>query len=233
MTAAGCGDSGMRLVLFDCDGTLVDSAAAIHGCMVRTFAGCGLAAPSEAATKAIIGLSLDIALARLAGLDDPESIAALGQSYRTNFITMRGEPGFSEPVFPGIPAVLETLARRDDITMGIVTGKSRRGVKAVLATHGFGDLFSVIRTADDCPSKPHPAMVIEACREAGIAPAETVVVGDAIYDIEMARAAGATAIGVAWGYHDDAALIQAGAARVLGEPAELLGFFERGESIHA
>ena len=104
----------------------------------------------------------------------------------------------------------------------MVTGKSRRGVDRVMETHGFGRHFLTIRTADDCPSKPHPAMVLECCAEMGIDPAVTFVVGDAIYDMQMARNAGARAIGVAWGYHPREGLIASGAHQVLAAPAELL-----------
>lgn len=223
----------MKLVLFDCDGTLVDSVGVIHGCMIRTFEGAGMPVPSVDETRTIIGLSLDIALAQLAKVENPSVVAMLVQRYRTNFVMMRGEPDFSEPVFPGIPKLLETIGMRDDIMVGMVTGKSRRGVSAVFATHGFGDLFSVVRTADDCPSKPHPAMVLEACAEVGVEPSQAVVVGDAIYDMQMACAAGATAVGVSWGYHDAEALRGAGAAFVLGEPAELMTILERGEEFDA
>jgi phosphoglycolate phosphatase len=211
-----------RLVLFDCDGTLVDSAAIIHGCMERTFVEAGLALPELASTKSVIGLSLHLAIARMIGREPDPATDVLVERYKHHFSAMRGEAGFHEPLYPGVAALLADLAGRDDLLVGMVTGKSRRGVQAVFATHGFAETFLVVRTADDCPSKPHPAMVLECCAFAGVDPDSTFVVGDAIYDMQMARAAGARAIGVAWGYHDAPALFAAGAECVLASPAELM-----------
>jgi phosphoglycolate phosphatase len=108
------------------------------------------------------------------------------------------------------------------LLIGAVTGKSRRGLKSIMETHSFGQYFVVSRTADDCPSKPHPAMVAECCDETGVVPADTLVIGDAIYDMQMAKAAGATAIGVAWGYASVDQLIEAGADAIIHDPNELL-----------
>lgn len=215
----------MKLVLFDCDGTLVDSVALIHEVMVRTFRKFGKAEPSVAATKAIIGLTLDIAIARIDGKPhaDPEAVAMMAY-YKEIFLGVRGELGFQEPLFPGIAELIAALAARDDVLIGAVTGKSRRGLDTVLETHGFSSHFFVSRTADDCPSKPHPAMVTESCDQAGIVPADTVVIGDAVYDMQMAKAAGATAIGVSWGYASVEELWAAGADAVVDRPAEILNY---------
>lgn len=212
----------MKLVLFDCDGTLVDSALLIHTVMERTFAHFGHARPALAQTKAIIGLTLDIAIARIQGKEhaDEEAVRMMAY-YKSIFLSVRAEPGFHEPLFPGIPELLEQLAAREDVLIGAVTGKSRRGFDAILETHGFAPHFMVSRTADDCPSKPHPAMVTECCDETGMAPAETVVIGDAVYDMQMAKAAGAKAIGVSWGYASVDELWKAGADRIATRPADL------------
>lgn len=214
----------MKLVLFDCDGTLVDSAAIIHACMVTTFREAGLAEPELAATKKIIGLTLDIAIATM--LDQPpgsESVH-LAQRYKEHFMMLRQSGGVHEPLYDGIAPLIASLSRRDDILIGMVTGKSRRGVKSVLETHGFAQHFITVRTADDCPSKPSPAMVLECCAETGIDPASTFVVGDAIYDMQMARSAGAQALGVSWGYHNRDSLMASGAHAVLGVPGDLLNY---------
>ncbi len=107
--------------------------------------------------------------------------------------------------------------------MGAVTGKSRRGLNLIMDTHGFREHFIVSRTADDCPSKPHPAMVSECCHETGMVAADTIVIGDAIYDMQMAKAAGAKAIGVAWGYASVDALWAAGADAIVNHPSEIPG----------
>jgi phosphoglycolate phosphatase len=223
----------MKLVLFDCDGTLVDSAGVIHRCMARTFAEAGLTELAEADTRSIIGLSLDHAIARLLQCEIDASVQSLSARYKEHFISLRDEPDFAEPVFPGIPELIAELARRDDIVIGMVTGKSRRGVHRVLDAQGFSRHFLVVRTADDCPSKPHPAMVLESCAEMGFDPRDALVVGDAIYDMEMARAAGALAVGVSWGYHTPEALRASGANHVIEKPADLLRLLEPTGALHA
>ncbi|WP_137134011.1 HAD-IA family hydrolase [Rhizobium sp. FKY42] len=213
----------MRLVLFDCDGTLVDSAKLIHEVMVRTFIRFQHAAPTLEQTKSIIGLTLDIAIARLQGKAhaDEEAVAMMAY-YKSIFLPTRAELGFEEPLFDGIRDVLTSLEARDELICGAVTGKSRRGLNMIVETHRLGRLFTVSRTADECPSKPHPAMVTECCDESGIVPSRTLVIGDAIYDMQMAKAAGATAIGVAWGYASVADLLSAGADVIARTPDDLL-----------
>ena len=118
-----------------------------------------------------------------------------------------------EPLYPGAAEAIATLARREDVVLGIATGKSQRGVRLVLGHHGLLDHFITIKTADDAPSKPDPGMVLGAMREAGVGAADTIVVGDTVYDIAMARAAGAAGLGVAWGYHPARSAERSGRAR--------------------
>lgn len=213
----------MKLVLFDCDGTLVDSGRLIHEVMTRTFVHHELPEPDYATTKSIIGISLDSAIARIMGQEHiDERVAAMTLHYKSIFGDVRAIPGFQEPLFDGIGEMIGVLEKRDDVLMGAVTGKSRRGLELIVETHGFERHFVVSRTADDCPSKPHPAMVLECCAEAGIDPAETVVIGDAIYDILMAKSAGAKAVGVSWGYGGVDELRAAGADAIVFSPAEIL-----------
>lgn len=216
----------MKLALFDCDGTLVDSAALIHEVMARTFVHFGYPRPDVSATKSIIGLTLDIAIARMQGKQhvDDEAVAMTAH-YKKIYMDVRGEPGMDVPLFDGIKPVIAALAARDDILIGAVTGKSRRGLVNVLETHGFAPDFIVSRTADDCPSKPHPAMVTECCDETGMNAADAIVIGDAIYDMQMAKAAGAKAIGVSWGYASVDDLIAAGADAIVHHPKDLLEHF--------
>nr|WP_298104875.1 HAD-IA family hydrolase [uncultured Shinella sp.] len=217
----------MRLALFDCDGTLVDSARLIHEVMARTFVDFGHARPDISETKAIIGLTLDIAIARMQGKPHvDEEALAMTAHYKATYTGVRAEPGFQEPLFPGIAEMMAQLERQEDLLIGAVTGKSRRGLDLIRAAHGFDKTFFVSRTADDCPSKPHPAMVTECCSEAGIDAARTVVIGDAIYDMQMAKAAGAKAIGVSWGYASVPELVAAGADHILRTPADLLDWLE-------
>ncbi len=213
----------MKLVLFDCDGTLVDSAGLIHETMRRTFVAFNKPEPTFEATKSIIGLTLDIAIARMQGKQhaDDEAVAMMAH-YKSLFTVVRADLDYKEPLFDGIREVIDTIGPRDDLLIGAVTGKSRRGLDMVMSTHGFDQYFVVGRTADDCPSKPHPAMVTECCEVMGVKPADTLVIGDAIYDMQMAKAAGATAIGVAWGYASVTELNEAGADHIVHHPSELL-----------
>jgi phosphoglycolate phosphatase len=214
----------MRLVLFDCDGTLVDSAGVIHAVMHKTFQAFDLTPPRLEDTKSIIGLTLDIAIARLMGVPHVNDQAtAMTAHYKAIYADVRAA-GETEQPFPGIAAMMDTLAGRKDLVIGAVTGKSRRGLDMIRTSHGFH--FSVSRTADDCPSKPHPAMVTECCAEAGFDPRDTLVIGDAVYDMQMAKSAGAAAIGVSWGYAPVSALLASGADHIVETPDDILALLE-------
>jgi phosphoglycolate phosphatase len=205
----------MRLVLFDCDGTQVDSQAMIVASMTGAFAALGRVPPRREAVLSIVGLSLPIAIARLVPGDDAETVDRLVDAYKAAFQSLRASAGSLEPMFPGALDALDELARADDVLLGVVTGKSRRGLDLVLAHHGLADRFVVLRTADDGPSKPHPFMVLDAIAATGADVSRTVVVGDTTFDIEMAGAAGCRSIGVGWGYHPVEALVAAGADRLV------------------
>ncbi len=211
----------MILVLFDCDGTLVDSQHGIVETMARTFKEHGLPAPALAETRRIIGLSLARAIAELLGEADMAKADLMAETYKRHFFALRSEPDFQEPLFDGAREAVLRLTRHEHILIGMVTGKSRRGVDAVLSRHGLREAFQVVRTADDCPSKPHPAMVLECCAETGIEPAATLVIGDTVFDMTMAVAASAVPLGVGWGYHEAEELTEAGAYRVLNHFDEL------------
>ncbi|HSI39146.1 MAG TPA: HAD-IA family hydrolase [Xanthobacteraceae bacterium] len=212
----------MRLALFDCDGTLVDSQNVIVAAMSRAFAAAGRTPPPRPAILGIVGLSLVEAMRHL-GADEPGFPAEeMAEHYRGAFHALRAEPDFHEPLFPGIRAMLDLLAVRDDVVLGIATGKSQRGVAAVLDHHGLEGRFVTIQTADDAPSKPHPAMVHQAMQAVGSAPEHTVLIGDTSFDMTMARAAGARALGVTWGYHSRPQLEASGAERLVDDAAALL-----------
>lgn len=211
----------MILVLFDCDGTLVDSQHGIAEAMARTFDEHGLPAPTLEETRRIVGLSLAQAIAELLDGADAARCDAMAATYKRHFHALRLAPDFREPLFEGAHEAVRRLARQEKTLIGMVTGKSRRGVDAVLDHHGLREKFQVVRTADDCPSKPHPAMVLECCAETGIDPKATLVVGDTVFDMAMAVAARAVPIGVCWGYHERQELTEAGAHRVLKHFDEL------------
>lgn len=210
----------VRLAIFDCDGTLVDGQAAICNSMETAFASAGLPAPDRHEVRRIVGLSLPQAIRLLA----PEAEEALHRravdAYKEAFRACRLEGTLEEPLFEGIADVLVRLAE-GGWTLGVATGKSDRGLTSCLAVHGLADHFVTLQTADRHPSKPHPAMLEAALVEAGAEPADAVMIGDTTFDMEMARAAGVRAIGVAWGYHSESELREAGAEHVAATPAEL------------
>ena len=192
-----------RLVIFDVDGTLVDSQADIIASMHHAFDAIGAPLPAQAAIIGIIGLSLDVAMPRLAPDLDSVSHAALVEGYKRSYMTTRPNTSVaqSSPFFPGTRAMLESLSARNDLVLGLATGKSRRGLDKLLEEHDLQKMFVTQQVADFHPSKPHPAMLHAALAETGIAAQNAVMIGDTTYDIEMAHAAGFNAIGVEWGYH--------------------------------
>ena len=210
----------VRLAVFDCDGTLSDGQAAICAAMAEGFAEAGLAAPDPHQVRRIVGLSLPSAIARLAPGETPEAHARAVAAYKQAFFRARERGAVHEPLFDGVAALLARL-HGAGWTLGVATGKSDRGLHGCLTMHGIFDLFVTLQTADRHPSKPHPAMLETAMAEAGASPADTVMIGDTAYDIEMAIAARARAIGVAWGYHSPEELLAAGAEAVAATPHEL------------
>ncbi|MFC3579635.1 HAD-IA family hydrolase [Sphingomonas hylomeconis] len=210
-----------KLALFDCDGTLVDSQANICQAMETAFALHGLAPPVRPAIRRIVGLSLVEAMRGL--LPDAEEAQhhALAEDYKAAFRRMRESGTMTdEPLFDGMIAALDALAA-DGWLFGVATGKSDRGLAHVLDVHNITARFVTLQTADRHPSKPHPSMIETAMAEAGAVPATTVMIGDTSYDMLMARAAGARALGVAWGYHPADELRAAGAHAVAEDVADL------------
>lgn len=212
----------IRLAIFDCDGTLVDSGATIHRALRSTFDVHGLDCPPQSVTRKVIGLSLDEAMAML--VPDADH-AALSRTYRDAFFAMRGAGEVEEPLFEGIEALLGTLAA-DGWLLGVATGKSERGLRHVIELHGLSDRFMTLQTADHHPSKPHPAMALAAMAEAGTDASQTIFIGDTAWDMGCARNAGVGAIGAGWGYHDEDELIADGAHGVAMEPGEVVALAE-------
>lgn len=211
-----------KLVIFDCDGTLVDSQHVIVAAMTDAFLSENMIAPTRDRIVNVVGLSLAIAVARLV----PEGtelarVDQLTEAYKAAFATRRRRPDHEEPLFTGVRETLAKLAARDDVLLGIATGKSRRGVDAVLEREGWHNLFATIQTADNNPSKPHPGMIYAAMNETAAEAGDTAMIGDTTYDIEMAREAGTAAIGVTWGYHPEDALRAAGAHHITADCNEL------------
>lgn len=212
----------MKLVLFDCDGTLVDSAHVIHRCMQASFDDHGFTQPSLSETMSIIGLSLHDAIGILLKDQKTNQLDKMVQDYKDHFFKIRTQENLLEPLYDGIRDLLDQLKKQDELILGVVTGKSTRGLIAILEGHGLSDHFLPIRTADDCPSKPHPAMVIECCDEVGIDASSTYVIGDSTFDMDMANHAKAISIGVDWGYASVAELKKSGANHIISKPSEII-----------
>jgi len=215
----------MKLAIFDLDGTLVDSRAAIAEAMAYAFASLGLDPPSYDETRRIVGLSLEPAIRALRP-DLPEGlIAPLGEGYKEGFLRQR-EEGRTEALYPGADALVRRL-KREGWTLGIATGKARRGVEHFLDTHGFAGLFDCAFCADDGPGKPDPHMLRLNLAAARRQAEEAVMIGDTSFDMTMARAAGVYAQGVAWGFHT-LEEIEAGGAHQVAET-----FVALEEALHA
>ena len=216
----------MTLIVFDCDGTLVDSQGSICAAMEHAFTSLRLAVPARADILRIVGLSLPQAFAVLAPQHSPGVQRDLTELYRAGFGRGLESVPVQDPLFAGMAEVIEALAGRQGTVLGIATGKSRRGIARILDREGWGRHFLTIQTADDNPSKPHPGMILRAMAEGGAEPAETVMVGDSTYDMEMACKAGVGAVGVAWGYHDPEHLRSAGAHAVAARSDALIAAIE-------
>ncbi|MDT8346124.1 MAG: HAD-IA family hydrolase [Thermohalobaculum sp.] len=212
----------LRLVIFDVDGTLVDSQDFIVAAMDRAFGVVGLAAPPRAATLGIVGLSLPQAMMALIPGADAATVEGLVHHYKESFIEIRRQTGgeAQAPFYPGARDAIERLDRSGWL-LSIATGKARRGLDHMLDSHGLRRFFTGTQTADDAPSKPHPGMVLNCLAATGVAAHRAVMVGDTEFDIAMARAAGARAVGVAWGYHPRERLVAAGAEAIVEDFAAL------------
>lgn len=215
-----------RLAIFDCDGTLVDSGATIHAALSETFHCHGRALLPREQARRVVGLSLHQAMAALAPEANDAEHARLADTYRDVFIAMRAAGQVEEPLYDGIAALLDRM-EADGWMLAVATGKSDRGLRHCLDCHGLHHRFISLQTADRHPSKPHPSMTLAAIADAGSMPELSVVIGDTGWDMGMARAAGAGAIGVGWGYHDEAELLAGGAQAIARNPHEIPALAEQ------
>ena len=220
-----------RLAIFDCDGTLVDSGATIYAAVAEAFGIHGLAVPEPRICKRVVGLSLVEAMAALVPDLPAEEHLALAETYKGCFMRARAEGRVEEPLFDGMLDLLDRL-EHEGWLLAVATGKSDRGLRHCLEGHGIHARFVSLQTADRHPSKPHPSMALQAIADAGARPETSAVIGDTSFDMAMARAAGATAIGVAWGYHEPHELIAAGAVGVAENPVDVLRLIGVRESVN-
>ena len=201
----------MPLVIFDIDGTLVDSRKVISECMAAAFASQNLVPPNYNQTRKIVGLSLMEAVDTLApqGLSH-DSLLALVEAYKSEFISRRHAGRLHEPLYDGAMDLLMTL-KEANWDIGVATGKSRRGLDAIIQTHGFTPYFDCHFCADDGPGKPHPHMIQANLDATNRSARSAVMIGDTSFDMLMAKAAGVSAFGVDWGFHTEDEITSGGA----------------------
>ena len=211
----------MKLAVFDCDGTLVDSQANILRAMHSSFMAMGLPDPDPHAVRRVVGLSLVEAMQALLPDAPADLHARLADDYKLAFQRLRADQRLEpEPLFDGVRDLLEELESGGWL-LAVATGKSDRGLKLCLEHHGIERHFISLQTADRHPSKPHPAMLLQCLADAGVTADRAFIIGDTVFDVGMGVAAGVTALGVDWGYHDAHELIEAGAAAVAKDAAGL------------
>lgn len=193
-----------ELIIFDWDGTLMDSVAKIVRCFSAALGDVGVPHPGEDATRHVIGLGLAEAVATLLPQVESETRAQVVERYRQHFLHI-DQTGM--PLFPGVRAGLESLVAQGSL-LAIATGKARRGLDRVLRDTGMAPLFSATRCADEAFSKPHPRMLEDILEQTGCRAEQALMVGDTTYDMQMARHAGMDSLAVTYGVHGRELLVE-------------------------
>jgi len=205
-----------ELVIFDWDGTIMDSTGLIASCIQAACREMGLAVPDEAAAKWVIGLGIAQSMERVAPGLDASRTREFADRYRGHFLARDHEA----PLFGGIPGLLEDLRGRG-LRLAVATGKSRRGLGRALASSGLAPFFEATRCADEGFPKPHPDMVLRILDETGVEASRAVLVGDTTHDLELAANAGVDAVAVTYGAHGEALLRERAARHYAGSVEEL------------
>jgi phosphoglycolate phosphatase len=209
-----------QLIVFDWDGTLMDSAGKIVRCFESAVGDVGLPSPGPAAIRNIIGLGLGEAVASLLPRCDSQTQSRVVERYREHFLHLDQT---DMPLFPGVRDGLASLAQRGYL-LAVATGKARRGLSRVLRETGLEALFAASRCADESFSKPHPQMLLDILDQTGVAPAAALMVGDTVYDMEMARNARVDGLAVSYGVHERERLLAHGPVACLDSFAEVHGW---------
>ncbi|HHH89368.1 MAG TPA: HAD-IIIA family hydrolase [Aliiroseovarius sp.] len=195
--------SDTQLIVFDWDGTLMDSEARIVDSMRAAIEDLDMPPRSRKQMTEIIGLGLAEALAVLYPEGTPAEHAALTERYRYHFVEASKTPS---QLFPGVEAMLAELHEQGHF-LAVATGKGRRGLDRVLEETGTGRYFHATRCADESFSKPHPQMLLEIMDWLGVEPEDTLMIGDTEYDLQMANNAGVAALAVSYGVHEPERLL--------------------------
>src|SRR5512145_2733558 len=205
-----------ELVVFDWDGTLIDSAGAIAACIQAACRDLGVPVPDDERASHVIGLGLADALSYAVPSLPPSEYGRLAERYRHHFLARDA----SLPLFPGTRDMLEGL-RANGHQLAIATGKSHAGLVRALAHTGLADLFDATRCADQCAPKPAPDMLLELLALFGVDPARALMIGDTSHDLQMATYAGVLAVGVSYGAHDADSLAGLAPLELVHSTAEL------------
>jgi phosphoglycolate phosphatase len=214
----------LKLIIFDFDGTLVDSRSLILESHRIVFSEFRLPAPLPSNSLALVGKSLDVILTELAGPSAP--IREMVRAYDLLLPHLRADPAFAEKPFDGIGDLLHELSSASDTILGIATGHRSDTVAPALEALQWNGFFRTIQAADMAPSKPHPGMLLQALEVTGVTPKDAIFIGDTTFDMEMAQAAQLRSIGVSWGYHQPERLVAAGAYGVAYSVEELGSYIQ-------
>ena len=216
-------EDNIGMVVFDCDGTIVDSQAAIVDIMWSTFESYNLKKPERKEILLGIGLELGAGIQRLLPEENNIDIDELCLVYKQFSSDYRKNQNIGDPLYPDAEQTIRKL-HSDKWLLGVATGKSRVGLDYVLNLYGLKEIFVTKQTSDSAAGKPNPEMLQNAMRDTGLDPDSVFMVGDTTYDICMAQNAGTHSIGVSWGYHDAEELLEAGAEVIVHSFEELSQF---------
>lgn len=212
-----------KLLVFDWDGTLMDSEARIVSCLQAVISDLQLPEREIHSLRNIIGLGLREAIAALYPDDDEKFIQSFIERYRYHFLSERHQ---SAVMFPGAREVLNRLFDAGYL-LAIATGKGRVGLERSLDETGSKELFHITRCADESFSKPHPKMLLEIMSILNVEPSQTLMIGDTEYDMQMAQQAGTSALAVAYGVHDKERLLSFNPLACLNHITELVPWLEQ------
>ncbi len=212
-----------QLLIFDWDGTLCDSIGRIVDSMRAAASLSGLGERSDEAIKGVIGLGLPEAIATLyPELRQVDRIEAFRQRYAEHYTSLEVRPA---PLFGDVRESLESFRRRG-LRTAVATGKSRRGLDRALAGHGWRDYFETSRCADETASKPDPLMLREILAHCGVRAEKALMVGDSVFDLDMARRAGIDSVAVGYGAQSRAVLMAFAPKLAIDEFSELRRWLE-------
>ena len=215
----------LRLVVLDCDGTMVDSQRAIVEMMNATFDAHELERPDRTEILRGVGLELSVGVERLLPVEHDLEIADICETYRQLAKAFRESGGWHDPLYPDAEKIIRAFDKSGWL-LGVATGKARFGLDHTLDHYGLSDLFVTKQTSDSAAGKPSPEMLYNAMRDTGVDADYVFMGGDTTYDITMAVNAGTKAIGVSWGYHEADELLEAGANVVVDSYKELFAVLE-------